>query len=1153
MAPSALLIANRGEIALRIGRTAVELGIRAVAVRSEDDVHALHAARADDVVVLKGIGPRAYLDVAAVVAAARSRRCDAIHPGYGFLAERAELARACTAAGLVFVGPPPDVLELLGDKTRARAVAERAGVPVLPGTTGPTSLDEARGFLAKLGPGHALVVKAVAGGGGRGLRVVTTSDTLADAFARCRSEAEAAFGCGDLYVEQLVPRARHLEVQVAGDAAGSVVALGERECTLQRRHQKIVEVTPSPSLTPALRAQLSDAALRLARAVKLRNLGTFEFLLDADATAPTPVFIEANPRLQVEHTVTEEVFGLDLVALQLRLAGGATLGELGLDTPPSPRGVAVQARINAETLGPDGVLRPSAGAVTVFEPPAGPGIRVDAGIAAHSMVSPAFDPLLVKVIAHASSWETALARLGRALAELRIEGVATNAGMLRALLAHPDVVANRVHTRFVEEHVAGLAASEAPRGDDRVTVTAHASVTTTSRSAAGEHGVRPAANVDRIDPLAVLEHGRTTSGGDGGSSREHESGARARADRHDEARRPAPVAAAEHAAIAADSGADIVRAALHGTVVSVDVTPGDVVAPGAQLLVLEAMKMEHVVAAPAGGRVIQVVVAPGDTVLEGATLLVLEPADARGQRTTAAEAADLDHIRPDLAEARARHGFGHDAERPDAVARRRKTGQRTARENVDDLCDPGTFAEYGALQIAAQRRRRALDDLIRRTPGDGMVAGVGEVGGQRCVLMSYDYTVLAGTQGLQNHRKKDRLFEIAERDRLPVVLFAEGGGGRPGDTDGSGVAGLDCRAFEYFARLSGLVPLVGIVSGYCFAGNAALLGCCDVVIATEGTSLGMGGPAMIEGGGLGVYHPADVGPLDVQVRNGVVDVAVRDEAEAVAVAKRYLGFFQGPSATHEHADQRLLRTLVPENRLRVYDVRRVIETLADVGSTLELRRGFGAGMVTSLVRVDGRPLGIVANNPLHLAGAIDPDGADKAARFMQLCDAHDLPILFLCDTPGIMVGPDVERRALVRHAARMFVVGASLTVPFFTIVLRKGYGLGAQAMAGGSFHAGRFTVAWPSGEFGGMGLEGAVKLGFRKELAAIDDPAERRRRFDEMVAHMYQVGKAVNVASHFEIDDVIDPADSRRWILSALDAAPRGPRRRKRRPCIDTW
>ncbi len=386
--------------------------------------------------------------------------------------------------------------------------------------------------------------------------------------------------------------------------------------------------------------------------------------------------------------------------------------------------------------------------------------------------------------------------------------------------------------------------------------------------------------------------------------------------------------------------------------------------------------------------------------------------------------------------------------------------------------------------------------------------------------MSYDYTVLAGTQGVQNHRKKDRLFEIAEKRRLPVVFFTEGGGGRPGDTDGLGIAGLDCMAFTLWGRLSGLVPLVGINSGRCFAGNAALLGCCDVVIATQNSSIGMGGPAMIEGGGLGVFHPDEVGPMPVQTANGVVDVPVADEAEAVRVAKKYLAYFQGSLRDWHCADQRLLRGTIPENRLRVYDVRRVIETLADTGSVLELRRGFGLGMVTALARIEGRPIGIIANNPTHLAGAIDSPGADKAARFMQLCDAFDLPILFLCDTPGIMVGPEVEKTALVRHASRLFVVGASVTVPFFTIVLRKGYGLGAQAMAGGSFKAGLFTVAWPTGEFGGMGLEGFVKLGYRSELAALEDPAARKKLFDEMVARMYEQGKALSTASHFEIDDV---------------------------------
>jgi acetyl-CoA carboxylase carboxyltransferase component len=447
-----------------------------------------------------------------------------------------------------------------------------------------------------------------------------------------------------------------------------------------------------------------------------------------------------------------------------------------------------------------------------------------------------------------------------------------------------------------------------------------------------------------------------------------------------------------------------------------------------------------------------------------------------------------------------------------------------------------------------------VEDLIERSPADGLVGGVGTVDGHPIVVASYDYTVFAGTQGGQNHRKKDRLFELAERQRLPFVLFAEGGGGRPGDTDGVGGSGLDVPAFQMFARLSGLVPLIGITSGRCFAGNAALLGCCDVVIATAGSNIGMGGPAMVEGGGLGVFAPEAIGPLDVQLANGVVDLAAADEAEAVALAKCYLAYFRGPVREWEAPDPDLARNVIPEQRLRAYDVRKAVEAIADVGSVLELRAGFGVGMVTALVRVEGRPMGLVANNPTHLAGAIDSDGADKAARFMQLCDAFDLPVLFLCDTPGIMVGPDAEETALVRHASRLFVTGANLTVPTGTIILRKGYGLGAMAMAGGTFKQPLFCVAWPTGEFGGMGLEGAVRLGYRKELEAIEDPAERDRVFNEMVERMYEHGRAVNSASYFEIDDVIDPADSRRWISTAFGAAPvPPPRTGKKRPNIDTW
>ncbi|MBM3394383.1 MAG: carbamoyl-phosphate synthase large subunit, partial [Betaproteobacteria bacterium] len=360
--------------------------------------------------------------------------------------------------------------------------------------------------------------------------------------------------------------------------------------------------------------------------------------------------------------------------------------------------------------------------------------------------------------------------------------------------------------------------------------------------------------------------------------------------------------------------------------------------------------------------------------------------------------------------------------------------------------------------------------------------------------------------------------------------------------------------FTLLAQLSGLVPMVGIVSGRCFAGNAVVAGCCDVIIATEKTSLGMGGPAMIEGGGLGVFHPDEVGPVSVQRRNGVIDIVVRDESHAVQVAKQYLSYFQGPLKQWQCADQHALRHIIPENRVRVYDVRRVIDLLCDQDSVLELRRDFGTAMITALVRIEGRPMGLIANNPMVLGGAIDADAADKAARFLQLCDAHDLPVLSLCDTPGNMVGPEAERTALVRHCCRLYVVGANVAVPILSVVLRKAYGLGSQGMVGGSFHLPLFAVAWPTGEFGPMNLEGSVKLGFRKELEAIADPLERKAKFEEMVARAYERGKALSAATLFEIDDVIDPADTRSWIIAGLRALPpRPPREGKKRPWVDTW
>lgn len=1098
-----LLIANRGEIAIRIARAAAESGLTTVAIHPLDDAASLHVRIADHAEQIPGRGARAYLDIEAVIAAAKAAGCDALHPGYGFLSENADLARRCAEEGITFVGPSPEALRLFGDKVAAKELAKRCDVPIIAGTVGPSSLEEIQTFFASLGDKPAVMIKAMAGGGGRGMRIVERAEDLADAYARCQSEAKAAFGYEGVYAERLIRNARHIEVQIIGDRHGGVSQLWERECTIQRRNQKLVEIAPSPSLSESLRNRIVEAAKALAAMANYDSLGTFEFLVDGDAGEGAGVyaFIEANPRLQVEHTVTEEVLAVDLVRAQLAVAGGATLASLGLDQPsvPRPRGFAIQLRVNMETMDAKGATKPTGGKLAIFEPPSGPGVRVDTFGYAGYTTSASYDSLLAKVIVHGrGDWAEAVAKAARTLREFRIGGVATNVPLLQAILAHNDFKANRVSTSFIDRHVADL--------------------------------VEAAQQFDR--PLIATEGADNRSSAAAAASKE-------------------PVS----------EGAVAIAAPLQGTVVAITVAEGDVVRPGQQLAVIESMKMEHLVAAEQGGRIRRIVAADGVTLMQGEPILYFEPQDVEGDHVVAEEDIDLDAIRPDLAEMLARQANTLDENRPDSVGRRRKTNQRTARENVAQLVDEGSFMEYGSLAIAAQRRRRPLDDLIKNTPADGLVTGVATVNAKqfgehaaRCMVIAYDYTVLAGTQGHMNHKKIDRMLTLVEQWRMPLVFYAEGGGGRPGDTDRLGMTGLDGPSFVQFAKLSGLVPVVGVVSGYCFAGNAAMLGCCDVIIATQNASIGMGGPAMIEGGGLGVYHPAEVGPVSFQSPNGVVDILVQDEEEATRVAQKYLSYFQGAVSEWKAPDQRLLRQAIPENRLRVYDIRSVIDLIADQDSVLELRRDFGVGMITAFIRIEGKPFGLIANNPKHLGGAIDADAGDKAARFLQLCDAFDIPIVSLCDTPGFMVGPEAEKTAIVRHVARMFVTGASLTVPLFGIVLRKGYGLGAQSMIGGGFHASFFTAAWPTGEFGGMGLEGYVRLGFRKEMEAIADPAEREAYYKNKVAELYANGKAVSIASVFEIDNVIDPAETRRWVMAGLRSVPTPPERTERkRPCIDTW
>jgi acetyl/propionyl-CoA carboxylase alpha subunit/acetyl-CoA carboxylase carboxyltransferase component len=1054
-----VLVANRGEIALRVVRACMSLGIESVTVFARDDATSGHVDERSW--PLPGNGPTAYLDIDALLDVARRSGCDAVHPGYGFLSESAEFAEACAAAGLAFVGPSPATLRAFGDKVAARRAAAEACVPVLRATEGDTSVAEAEAFFDDVGP---VMVKAVGGGGGRGQRAVFRREEIGDALSRCRSEAARFFSSGAVYVEQLFAGARHIEVQLLGDSK-HVVALGDRDCTVQRARQKLIELAPAPALTGNVRRAVAEAAVRLGARAGLCGLATMEFLVSSD----TYVFLESNPRVQVEHTVTEEAFGIDLVASQLRVAGGATLTELGLATAPEALRSAIQLRLNAERITPEGRVQPTTGTVTSVTWP--DGVRVDTNIRPGLQVAGTFDTLLAKVIVSGPLDDTAalIAAARAALDGLYVVGIETNQQLLGALLARTELAAGAMTTTFVDEHLAELVG-------------------------------------------------------------------------------PGPESAPRVAAVT--DGAVQVIAPLSGVVVAVEAEPDAPVRRGATLVVLESMKMEHVVVAPAAGRLSEILVAVGDQVAEGQPVAhFIADTDEVATDDGGQGAIDLDAIRPELAELRTRLGYTLDENRPGPVAKRRALGRRTTRENLAQLCDEGTFVEYGALTVAAQRQRRDLRDLLENTPADGVICGIGRVDGVRCVVVAYDYTVLAGTQGMYGHRKQARIFDLAAREHLPVVLYAEGGGGRPGDVDTGWIAALDDPTFTLLARLSGTVPIVAVVSGRSFAGNAALAGCADVIIATPEVSIGMGGPAMIEGGGLGVVHPDKVGPLSVQVPNGVVDIVAADETEATDLVRRLVCQFVGIRKEWTVADQRLLRHLVPQNRSRAYDVRPIIEALADVGSVVELRPEFGVGIRTSLARIEGRSVGIVANNSLHLGGAIDAPAADKLARFLQLCDAHGMPVVSLCDTPGFMVGPEAEKTATVRHFSRVFVAGANLRVPLCFVALRKAYGLGAMAMAGGHLHAAVAAYAWPTGEFGGMGLEGGVRLGYRRELEATADPQERQRLFDQLVGQAYERGKAINIATIYEIDGVIDPADTRALILGVLGDVGPAPRRF----FVDTW
>ena len=847
-----LLVANRGEIAIRIIRAGAELGIPTVAVYPQDDAGSLHTGKADEALAIRGAGTTAYLDIERIIGAAKNSGCDAIHPGYGFLAENAKFAQRCLEEGITFVGPTVELLLLFGDKARARTAAATAGVPILRGLDHAVSVDEAKSFLAELGPNRAMMIKAVAGGGGRGSRLVEDADEIDATYDKCRSEAEAAFGSGDVYVEEFIQQARHIEVQILGDGKGGIAHLGERECSAQRRFQKLIEVAPAPCLNDKLRRKIIDAAVRLANKVNYTNAGTFEFLVDCSSSDQRFAFIEANARLQVEHTVTEEVTGVDLVKAQLRLTQGSTIADLGLAEEQAPRGYAIQARVCMERVREDGSIHPTTGTLSAYEAPSGLGIRTDGFGYNGYETSLLYDSLLAKVIGHSPSPDFAdtIARTSRALSEFRIEGVETNIQFLQSILEQPEFASGSLHTRFVDQEL---------------------------------HRLATQSSVDRPRYVTPVGAG-PRSGAVGGE---------------EDADRPV-----------GPDGSVGLPSPIQGTIVAIDVAVGQEVRKGQTVAVVEAMKLQHDIQADQSGVVCEISMSVGDIVKEGYPIVFIHESEIEGGEIESSASDELDQLRGDMQELNNRIAENLDAMHAEAVAARHADGRRTARENIADLLDDGSFREFGPATSGS------IDG--------GSVIGFGSVNADlfgeersRVALIHNDISTTTTTNGA-GHYKQEPVHELVHDFQVPLVIFSEGEGKPYVGPQGFQLGvGMDTQLYSEFAKLSGLVPLVGITTGQCFGPNATLLACCDVIIATRTATIGMGGgPAVVEATGMGKFTPEEIGSMSFQVENGNVDILVEDDAAAVRTAKQYLSYFQGNVGHWEAPDQRRMRHIIPENRVR---------------------------------------------------------------------------------------------------------------------------------------------------------------------------------------------------------------------------------------------
>ena len=1119
---SRVLIANRGEIAIRIAKAAAALGMESAAVYAPVDALALHTRFTTSAVELSGgdaAAPvSAYLDAKGLIAAAKAAGCNYLHPGYGFLSENAAFAEWCASEGVTFVGPPPHVLALFGDKVRARAFARSSGIPIVPGSSAPlSSADEARAVADNIG--YPVMLKAAAGGGGRGMRLVNRAEEMADAFARCQSEAKAAFGDGAVFIEKVVVRPRHIEVQILADSHGNVSHLFERDCSVQLRNQKVIEIAPAPGLDPALRQRILDDAVKLARAAGYVNAGTVEFLVTPETGEH--FFIECNPRLQVEHTVTEQVTGVDIVEAQFRIAAGATLADLGLPDQLSlgqPRGFAVQARVVAR----------GAGTFTAYREPSGPGVRVDACGYLGYAPPPQFDPLFAKVTGSSNStgsFASAVERTLRALDEFHLAGVPANLAELRAILAHPDLRAGDARTTLLSEHPELLRAEQ--------------------RNGSG--------------PLAFLEE-------QGGALRVNGAGSH-----------PAASAiAAQPAAppLHVEDGQQAVACPMAGTLLEVHVEAGDAVAAGDTLFVITAMKMEAVVSAPCAGVIAAVqTLAPGDHVAEGQVLAALVPAEA-GSAAAAVQSEQgwaplMEQIGALQERARARLLPGST---DPGVVRQRSRGKLTCRERIDLLLDPGSFREVGSVAGFASYDEdgRVLDF----TPANH-VGGYGKIAARPVIVCADDFTSRGGHADGAVGAKSRHLDSLSLELRMPSIRLLDGssGGGsvatmvpaqrqegeshaqestgaikagRPRVTGSGGSYLPGHLGSTLFAEQLATVPVVNMLLGSVVGIGAAkaVLGHFSVMVRDISQLFVAGPPVVAHAMGYDITKE-ELGDWRIHCRNGSVDNLAETEEEAAEMTQRFLSYL--PSSVYEAppvsaprssdpADRRdeELFTLIPRKRTTTFDVRKAIALMADRDSFFEIGPMWGADQVTGFIRMNGYPMGVIASDSRHLnGGALTADGCRKLTRHLDLCDLFHIPVLNLVDNPGFAVGKEHEIASTIRWGGQWMIAFAQARIPVFTVLMRRSFGV-----AGNNYATPRAQpstrVSWPAADVGGIPPEGGIEAAYKRQLAEAADPAAL---LAEINARIESVRGPLGPLSRFQMEEVIDPRDTRRLVCEWAETA----------------